>query len=579
MTRARRPSFAPAGAGDAARGLRVGAVVVGALSLWGCNLFSDVLRCDVDQACPDDQACVAGACVPGARDAGAGDAGVLEDAGPDDDAGLRDAGVVDDAGAVEDAGAGAGDAGFDAGLLGDGGPADAGTADDVYVAAHVAALQLCFGPDAFLSRLDPVRFSPPSQGVTEARARDPLARLRSDPLVVVDEQRLQTCIAAFAAASGCSEVLALEQGLPPCDFAEGTLAEDAVCAAHVQCDGPAACDAPTRDGCGRCEARGRAGDPCTPEGRCAQGLECALVDGGQVCAAPVAYAEGDPCDEAIGCGFLDGLACVGEPDGSPACRPVEIVPLDGGCDELGPLGVARACAGALSTTSCVLGVCTSRPGVGEPCPRGVCDERTATCRGGSCVPAPVEGEACPDFACALPASCIDGVCRGPAYVPPPPVCGSCVVLDDDVCIAERDLCDLDAAPPACVSAQSLVGACTAAPLPEGAGSVVPYEARTGVAGASTTSACFDQIVRVELFAAAPQGVATGASPVALHRANDATPRPPAEDPAFPNDVVALADGRVFLVFNVCAEDLAAGLAARVRDAADLYGPAICLPTP
>jgi hypothetical protein len=204
----------------------------------------------------------------------------------------------------------------------------------------------------------------------------------------------QSCVAALGAPPSCAEAF------------HGTVAPGGACQVSYECIS-GVCNAPCVSGCcvgscaagaakvsvggacapgggscvdgafckgGTCVADLAIGAPCSPDDVCQQPARCSATTGGTgVCTAGAARGEA--------CGFILNYPCVSRED---YCDPTTLV-----CLQKKPPGAACSGSECVGFASCLNGICTAHPTVGQAC-GGVgslsCLGDTA-CVGGVCVAA------------------------------------------------------------------------------------------------------------------------------------------------------------------------------------------------
>jgi hypothetical protein len=288
----------------------------------------------------------------------------------------------------------------------------------LYAGAICAAYEACVGPllDLYLAE--------ECVELTEPRISDELSRIQQavdDGKVRYDGTKMQACVDALK-KRGCS----LDREVPECTAAiEGTVALGESCTMNVECAGDAYCNM-TASCPGTCERRANAGTACAGDEDCASGLQCS--DTTQLCFVPAGA--GDRCGGGTAPDCEPDLFCLGsDPDAGQEgnCRSIAeafkategqpcilggapfcefdlrcVIDVDAtsqittSCGR--PVTSAAACKTAIPDmcpidqycavpVNQVDGVCTAKPGNGQPCAQRGNDTFCAPgtrCDGGTC---------------------------------------------------------------------------------------------------------------------------------------------------------------------------------------------------
>lgn len=276
----------------------------------------------------------------------------------------------------------------------------------------------CF--PSFLAEAEPVFLEAQARAQIEA-AIVTFERQRADPDVEFSRAAYDLCL-EVARARDCDQIGA-DSG-PCASVFRGLLADGDVCAENVQCGTQLSC-VQEAGACGVCRPLAIAGEDCSAA-NCASGLFCD-ESGEPACRTqPEArtFNLDEPCTAQLGCGgLLVGLACqVVEGTTAGTCQPITIVDVDEPC-EVG-IGADRYCRNSSTTSLCVAGVCSRRPGLGDPCnDSGACDSTESACVEGACVDGGAPGDPCSNgFGCQLESTCQQQVCTALADNPSPPEC-------------------------------------------------------------------------------------------------------------------------------------------------------------
>ena len=201
----------------------------------------------------------------------------------------------------------------------------------------------------------------------------------------------ERCLARAAVGEACSEDEACDVGLVCMDARCARPARTA-CAVEADCGSLSSCYSTTYDG--RCRAVRAAGETCTEDAACVDGLYCDGSARGEGTCAPVPSV-GEPCSTRCAAGYVcsaDTLHCAAAGRSGEACRAAT---------------EGNGCAAGLG---CFGGVCGAYPGIGGRCDdRGACAaELTCDAAAGSCVRRSLAGESCTGVgSCAAGLVCSD----------------------------------------------------------------------------------------------------------------------------------------------------------------------------
>jgi hypothetical protein len=340
-------------------------------------------------------------------------------------------------------------------------PEDSGVAlDDAPAAladAYCSTLQRCLGPLADLF-LGGDSCSGELARTFEDQGWNELSRAVEEGRVTYDGSKVPACLAALE-ARGCEDTN--QRTIDECEAAlSGTAKLGEACTVDEECEGAALCDRSAS--CpGECAPLHRAGEPCSADDMCVDGLACSDVTG--LCARPAAA--GDPCGGGVERDCQVGLFCVGDDtaNGTPGeCAAIGSVfaGADGdACDiQQGQLcGDGLACvvvtdAATGDTAANFHFECQPMAGPGDTCTVGLPDPCPSThyCTArfelgefeGTCAPLPKAGEPCQDT--LLGDRCASGAVCDP----------------DGKCVARKRLGDPCQFAAMCYSGSCVGGACT-----------------------------------------------------------------------------------------------------------------------
>jgi hypothetical protein len=290
-----------------------------------------------------------------------------------------------------------------------------------------AAFRNCYGPvfDLFLNGADCV-------AVTEQRIRNgtfPMLQGKIDEgKLVYHDNKAQACLDELAART-CAQML--DRDSPACLAAlDGTVAIGGDCTLDEECQGKALCRSASGTCPGQCAALLVAGQACSEDGDCQDGLQCSKET--RLCVQPAGA--GQACEYgAPPCG--PGLLCLGQDDTNQTpgtCKtPADALsaPAGGACDpasgllcQSGSSCVAESLdlLGASINWQCVTtgsyppgGDC--KPGFPDACAVGNhCQTGSGSAAlSGICTTIPAAGEACGSgmSQCQPSAVCVSGICQ------------------------------------------------------------------------------------------------------------------------------------------------------------------------
>lgn len=288
------------------------------------------------------------------------------------------------------------------------------------------AFETCYGPlfDLFLNGTDCV-------SITEQRIRNGTFPLLAGGIdqgkLVYDGTKAQACLDSVAARS-CAQMV--QRDSPECLAAlDGTVPLGGSCVLDEECVGKALCKSTSGACPGQCAPLLVAGQACTKDGDCQDGLVCSPET--KLCVLPAG--EGQACEYgAPPCG--PGLLCLGKDDdqqasGTCITPATALAGVEGGpCEptqgQLCQSGLACVALDisllpATITWQCLRvgsyvagGDC--KPGFPDACATGNYCKTDKVLRplDGTCTPVPVAGEPCGTGSqCQPGAACVAGVCQ------------------------------------------------------------------------------------------------------------------------------------------------------------------------